>query len=43
MITQIVLYVYLDKYKYEWNQVYINGNKLNEDDLIDYELYIEEV
>lgn len=40
--VRIVFYVYFDKYMYEWNQVYINGKKLNEDDSIDYELYIEE-
>lgn len=40
--VRIVFYIYLDKYIYEWQQVYINGKKLNENDAEDYQLWIEE-
>lgn len=40
--VRIVFYIYLDKYMYEWQQVYINGKKLNEDDAEDYQLWIED-
>lgn len=40
--VRIIFYVYLDKYMYEWNDIYINGKKLNKENAEDYELYIED-
>jgi hypothetical protein len=40
--VRIVFYVYLDKYIYEWKEIYINGKKLNKKDAEDYELWIED-
>ncbi|MDQ0243729.1 hypothetical protein J2S09_001274 [Bacillus fengqiuensis] len=40
--VRIFFYVYLDKQIYEWKQIYINGEKLNETEAEDYELWIED-
>ncbi|MDR7073263.1 DUF2628 domain-containing protein [Fictibacillus barbaricus] len=40
--VRIVFNVYLDKYIYEWKEIYINGKKLNKKDAEDYELWIED-
>ncbi|WP_299090969.1 hypothetical protein [uncultured Metabacillus sp.] len=40
--VRILFHVFFDKLIYEWRDVYLNGQKLSEEEAIDYELWIEE-
>lgn len=40
--VRILFNVYLDKQIFEWNKVYIDGKKLNDEELEDYQLWIED-